>query len=86
MRRHLLVPVLLFGVILVIFFILQFLTLSDHADLYIRDIPKNPNAIEGAIRRYGLDKPLPVQYWNWLVGIKDPNQPGAILGEPPIIS
>ena len=79
-RRLLLVPVLLFGVTLVIFFMLQFLSPSDRAALYIRDIPKNPNAIEGAIRRYGLDKPLPVQYWNWLVGIEDPNHPGVILG------
>jgi len=79
-RRLLLVPVLLFGVTLIIFLMLQFLTPSDRAALYIRDIPKNPNAIEGAIRRYGLDKPLPVQYWNWLVGIEDPNHPGVILG------
>ena len=77
-RRLLLVPVLLFGVTLVIFFMLQFLSPADRAALYIRDIPKNPNQIEGTIRRYGLDKPLPTQYWKWLVGIEDPNHPGVI--------
>jgi peptide/nickel transport system permease protein len=79
-RRLLLVPVLLFGVTLIIFGMLQFLSPADRAALYIRDIPKNPNAIQGVINRYGLDDPLPVQYWRWLVGIEDPNHPGEILG------
>jgi peptide/nickel transport system permease protein len=75
-RRLLLVPVLLFGVTLVIFGMLQFLTPVERASLYIKQIPKNPGQIAGTIRRYHLDDPLPVQYWNWLVGIKDTDTDG----------
>ncbi len=70
-RRLLMVPLLLFGVTVLIFGMLQFLSPAERSALYIRDIPKNPNAFEGVIRQYGLDKPLYVQYWKWLVGVQD---------------
>jgi peptide/nickel transport system permease protein len=71
-RRLLLVPVLLLGVTLIIFGMLMFLRPEERASLYIRDFPKNPLAVEGVIKRYQLDKPMPIQYWNWLVGVHDP--------------
>jgi peptide/nickel transport system permease protein len=71
-RRLLLVPVLLLGVTLIIFGMLMFLRPEERASLYIRDFPKNPLAVEGVIKRYQLDKPIYIQYWNWLVGVKDP--------------
>jgi peptide/nickel transport system permease protein len=55
-----------------IFGMLQQLDPVERAALYVRDIPRNPRAIEGVIKRYGLDKPLYVQYWNWLAGRVDP--------------
>src|SRR5574342_986552 len=70
-RRLLLVPVLLFGVTVLIFGMLQFLTPIQRSALYIRDLPKNDRAVEGVIRQYGLDQPLYVQYWKWLVGVTD---------------
>ena len=39
-RRLLLVPVLLFGVTILIFAMLQFLTPMERSALYVRDIPK----------------------------------------------
>lgn len=72
-RRLLLVPVLLFGVTVLIFGMLQFLDPSERAALYIRDIPRNVNALDGVIKRYGLDKPIYEQYYRWLVGHVDPN-------------
>lgn len=84
-RRLLLVPVLLFGVTVLIFAMLQFLSPVERSALYVRDIPKNDRAIQGIIKRYGLDKPLPVQYWIWLVGAKDPvtgeHKGGIIFGD-----
>jgi peptide/nickel transport system permease protein len=71
-RRLLLVPLLLFGVTVLIFGMLQFLSPVERSALYVRDIPKNQNAINGIIKRYGLDQPIYVQYWRWLVGTKDP--------------
>ncbi|MGD0750140.1 MAG: ABC transporter permease [Anaerolineales bacterium] len=67
-RRLLLVPLLLFGVTLLIFGMLQFLSPVERSALYVRDIPKNANAINGIIKTYGLDQPIYVQYWRWLVG------------------
>ena len=72
-RRLLLLPVLLFGVTLLIFSMLQFLSPVERSALYVRDIPKNENVIEGVIKRYGFDKPIYVQYWRWLVGFKEPH-------------
>lgn len=78
-RRLLLVPLLLFGVTLIIFGMLQFLSPTERAALYIRDIPKNPSAIESVIRVYGLDQPIYLQYWDWLVGRKN-STTGEIAG------
>ena len=81
-RRLLMVPVLLFGVTILIFGMLQFLTPTERSALYVRDIPKNDRAIQGIINQYGLDQPLYVQYWNWLVGRVDPGsgeREGGIL-------
>jgi peptide/nickel transport system permease protein len=71
-RRLLLVPLLLFGVTILIFGMLQFLSPVERSALYVRDIPKNDRAVEGIIKQYGLDKPFYVQYWKWLVGVIDP--------------
>jgi peptide/nickel transport system permease protein len=70
-RRLLLVPVLLFGVTILIFGMLQFLTPVERSALYVREIPKNERQINGIILKYGLDKPLYIQYWRWLTGTKD---------------
>jgi len=70
-RRLLLIPVLLFGVSVMIFGMLQFLSPVERSALYVRDFPRNDRAVEGIIKRYGLDLPLPIQYWRWLVGKVD---------------
>jgi peptide/nickel transport system permease protein len=67
-RRLLLVPLLLFGVTVLIFGMLQFLTPVERSALYVRDVPRNENAVNGIIKIYGLDKPIYVQYWRWIVG------------------
>jgi peptide/nickel transport system permease protein len=81
-RRLLLVPLLLVGVTLLIFGMLQALSPIERSALYIRDIPKNDRAVQGVIIQYGLDKPWYVQYWKWLVGVTDPGtgvRKGGIL-------
>jgi len=81
-RRLLLVPVLLFGVTVLIFGMLQFISPVERTALYVRDIPKNDKQIAGIIRKYGFDKPLHIQYWRWLTGTKDPvtgDRNGGIL-------
>ncbi len=81
-RRLLLVPLLLFGVTVIIFGMLQFLGPVERSALYVKDFPKNEKQIQGTIRKYGLDKPFYYQYWRWLVGHQDPvtgNREGGIL-------
>lgn len=78
-RRLLLVPVLLFGVTVLIFGMLQFLSPVERSALYVRDIPRNERALDGVIKQYGLDQPIYVQYWKWLVGAQNVNT-GEIKG------
>ena len=78
-RRLLLMPLILFGVTALIFGMLQFLSPVERSALYVRDIPKNEKALDGIIKRYGLDDPIPVQYWHWLVGQKDTST-GQVVG------
>lgn len=70
-RRLLLVPVLLVGVTIIIFAMLQFLGPVERSALYVKDFPKNERQIEGIIRKYGLDRPIYEQYWIWLWGKQD---------------
>jgi peptide/nickel transport system permease protein len=39
----------------------------------VREFPKNERALDALIKQYGLDQPVYVQYWTWLVGHKNPN-------------
>ncbi len=84
-RRLLLVPVLIFGVTLIIFGVLQFLGPVERSALYVKDFPKNEKQIAGIIKKYGLDRPIYEQYWRWLVGVKDPasgkREGGVIFGD-----
>ena len=78
-RRLLIMPVTIFGVTVLIFGMLQFLSPEERSALYVRDIPHNDQAMRGIILRYGLNEPIPVQYWYWLMGKKDP-ETGQIVG------
>jgi ABC-type dipeptide/oligopeptide/nickel transport system permease component len=63
-RRLLLLPFVAFGVSILIFALLQFLSPAMRASLYISD-PKQLNALPDIIRKYHLDQPVWVQYWDW---------------------
>lgn len=78
-RRLLLVPVVLFGTTLLIFGIIQLLSPTERSALWMSDIPRNENAWDAAIKKYCLDCPIYVQYWNWMFGQKDANT-GEISG------
>lgn len=78
-RRLLIMPITIIGVTILIFGMLQFLSPVNRSALYVRDVPRNPNALDGIIKQYGLNDPIPVQYWHWLVGRPDP-QTGQLEG------
>jgi peptide/nickel transport system permease protein len=78
-RRLLVMPVLLLGVSILVFGMLQLLSPYERAALYVSDIPKQAGSMDALVKKYGLDDPLPLQYWRWLVGQKDPDT-GQITG------
>jgi len=73
LRRLLTLPLLIITVTMLIFVMLSLLTPYERAALYVKDIPKRQGAMEGLIKKYGLDDPIPVQYWRWMAGFKDPD-------------
>lgn len=75
-RRLLQLPVTMLGVTVMIFALLQLLSPVERSALYVQSIPHNDAAIDALIAKYGLDDPVHVQYWRWLVGRKD-----AVTGE-----
>lgn len=70
-RRLAQVPITMFGVTIFIFAMLQLLSPVERSALYISTTPYNDSTVDAIIRKYGLDDPFYVQYWHWLVGIKD---------------
>lgn len=78
-RRLLILPLLVIGVTILIFLLLSLLTPYERASLYVSDIPKRQGAIEGIIEKYGLNDPIPVQYYYWMVGRPDADT-GTIKG------
>jgi len=59
-------PLILFGVTLLIFAMLSQLSPTQRAALYVADVPKKPGDIEKLIEQHGLDDPIPQQYMRWL--------------------
>lgn len=78
-RRLLVLPVIVVGVTMLIFALLSMLTPYERASLYVSDVPKRQGSIEAIIEKYGLNDPVYVQYWHWMVGRKDPDT-GEIRG------
>jgi peptide/nickel transport system permease protein len=58
-------PFVMLGATLLLFACLQMLSPAMRASLYVKD-PRQLASIDQVIRKYGLDKPMPVQYGMWL--------------------
>jgi peptide/nickel transport system permease protein len=65
-RRLLILPLILLGLSILIFGLLQLLDPAERAALYVSSPPKNPRALQDIIQKYGLDQPVYVQYGDWL--------------------
>jgi peptide/nickel transport system permease protein len=78
-RRLLVLPIIVLGVTMLIFAMLSLLTPYERASLYVSDVPKRQGSIELVIAKYGLDDPVYVQYWYWMVGRRD-SDTGEIEG------
>jgi peptide/nickel transport system permease protein len=65
-RRLLILPVIMLGLSLLIFGMLQMLDPAERASLYVSSPPKNARALNDIVQKYGLDKPIYIQYGQWL--------------------
>ncbi len=65
-RRLLLLPLIVFGVTLLIFGMLTQLTATQRVSLYVRDVPKKQDDVNRLIDKYGLDDPVHIQYGRWV--------------------
>ncbi len=80
-RRLLIIPLLLFGVTMLIFGMISLLDPNERLALYLRDVPKSEAQAQTLIRKYGLDEPFFVQYGNWLFGreVEDPSTGNKVI-------
>ena len=71
-RRLLLLPVVLLGVTLLIFLMMQMIDPYKRLGLYVNDAilaRARPEQFPALLHKYGLDQPVYVQYGKWLAGI-----------------
>ncbi len=68
-RRLLILPIVLIGLSFLIFGMVSFLDPATRSALYVTTPPKTARALQQLILTHGLDKPIYIQYWNWLTQI-----------------
>ena len=85
-RRLLIMPILLFGVSLLIFGMTMILTPYERAALYVSDIPKRAGAVEAIIKKYGLDDPFHLQYGRWMRNVLRGDLGFSKTGKQPVAS
>ena len=78
-------PLLLFGVSILIFMMLQLLTPYERASLYVRDIPKQPGSLDALVVKYGLDRPIHEQYLSWAGQVLRGNLGFSRVGKAPVM-
>ncbi|KUK13775.1 MAG: Binding-protein-dependent transport systems inner membrane component [bacterium 42_11] len=70
LRRLLILPVILLGVTFLVFFMMQFLDPVQRLSAYIKSPAElkslSADDLEKLVDKYGLNKPLLVQYFDWL--------------------
>jgi peptide/nickel transport system permease protein len=84
-RRLLILPIILFGVTILIFGMMSFLEPGQRASLYIASIPKGVGELDEIIEKYGLDDPMYVQYFRWLNGVLHGDFGFSKTGKAPVL-
>ena len=69
LRRLFMLPIVLIGVTILIFALLQLLSPFSRLAMFITDpsqLKQGPEQLQMMVEALGLDDPIPVQYWRWL--------------------
>ncbi len=85
-RRLLVLPLVLFGLSILIFGMLMLLSPVERAALYVTNVPRNPAQIQAIIQKYGLDQPVYIQYGNWIKNILHGNLGWSKTAQMPVTS
>lgn len=83
-RRLALLPVILFGVTLLVFALFSQLSAGQRAALYVSDLPRTADAVQRVIDRYGLEDPFPQQYARWIGQVVRGNLGFSTTGKEPV--
>jgi peptide/nickel transport system permease protein len=84
-RRLLILPLVILGLSVLIFGMLMMLDPVERAALYVTNIPKNPDAIQAIIDKYGLNQPIYIQYGHWLDNILHGNLGWSKTAQMPVL-
>lgn len=85
-RRLFILPVVLLGLSIMVFGLLQFLDPVERATLYVTSPPKTQDALNAVIQKYGLDQPIYVQYWDYLKSFAQGNLGWSVTGQMPVMT
>ncbi len=85
-RRLLVLPLVLFGLSILIFGMLMLLNPVERAALYVTNVPRNPAEIQAIIQKYGLDQPIYIQYGNWIKNVLHGNLGWSKTAQMPVTS
>ncbi len=85
-RRLLILPLVLFGLSVLIFAMLMLLSPVERAALYVTSVPRNPAALQQIIQKYGLDQPIYVQYGDWISNVLHGNLGWSKTAQMPLTS
>jgi len=77
------IPMLL-AISIIIYGLLQAMP-GDPLDMYLENPSATPEAIQAIKESYGLDKPVYIQYWNWLKGIVTGDWGRSIQNRRPVL-
>lgn len=86
LRRLLILPVVMLGLSVLIFAMLQMLDPIERAALYVSSPPKNPSALAEIIQKYGLDQPIYLQYFHWLDRVLHGNLGWSKTAQMPVLN
>ncbi|NIN69395.1 MAG: ABC transporter permease subunit [Anaerolineae bacterium] len=84
-RRLLILPIIIFGVTILIFGMMSFLDPGQRASLYVQAIPKGAGELDEIIEKYGLNDPIYVQYFRWLNGLLHGDLGFSRIGRAPVL-
>lgn len=81
-------PIVIFGMTVLIFALLQLLDPVERASLYITDpaqLKQGWESVQRVLEKYGLNDPIPVQYYRWIKNVAQGNLGWSKTAQRPVL-